>query len=191
PPALESMTIATSWKENRRAFYYNQKINCMRAQGNFTIGSAQYKLDPDVDLGSLDWGRGVWTYSNTWYWASFSTMYQGKSLGLNLGYGFSDRSPASENSILYDGRIQKLEDVVFHFNPDNHMEPWLFTSSDQRLELQLQPILDRQSNFNFTLLSSIQHQVFGTLSGFLVLDSGQRIEIDNLIAMTEHVMNKW
>jgi hypothetical protein len=22
--------------------------------------------------GVLDWGRGVWTYSNTWYWASMS-----------------------------------------------------------------------------------------------------------------------
>ncbi len=189
--ATESTVIATSWKENRRAFYYNQKINCMAARGSFTVGNKTYQFDPRVDMGSLDWGRGVWTYKNTWYWASLSTVYGGKSLGFNLGYGFSDRSPASENTIFYDGRIHKLEEVAFHFNPDNHLEDWRFTSSDGRLELTLHPILDRQSKFDFKILRSIQHQVFGEFSGYLVLDSGQRLELQKVIGMTEHVMNQW
>lgn len=32
-PPMDTMVIATPWKENRKAFYYNQKINCMRASG--------------------------------------------------------------------------------------------------------------------------------------------------------------
>jgi len=191
PEDLERTVIATSWKENRRAFYYNQKINCMQASGAFTIGAKTYQFDPATDMGSLDWGRGVWTYSNTWYWASLSTVHQGKRLGLNLGYGFSDRSPASENTILYDGRIHKLEDVTFHFNPDKHLEPWHFTSSDKRLELTMNPILDRQSNFDFKIIKSIQHQVFGTVSGWVVLDSGQRLELNQVLGMTEQVLNQW
>jgi len=191
PQHLERTVIATSWKENRLAFYYNQKINCLEARGTFTIGAKIYQFDPEVDMGSLDWGRGVWTYRNTWYWASLSTVHHGKPLGLNLGYGFSDRSPASENTIFYDGRIHKLEEVTFHFNPDNHLEPWHFTSSDNRLDLTMEPILDRRSNFDFKLIKSIQHQVFGTISGWVILDSGQRIELKDVLAMTEHVMNQW
>lgn len=191
PEDLESTVIATSWQENRRAFYYNQKVNCMAAKGAFTVGSKVYQFDPDFDMGSLDWGRGVWTYRNTWYWASLSAQHEGKSLGLNLGYGFSDRSPASENTILYDGRIHKLEDVVFHFNPEDHLDLWHFTSSDERLRLTLKPILDRQSRFDFKILKSIQHQVFGTVSGWLVLDSGERLNLDNTLCMTEHVFNQW
>ncbi len=29
----DSICIATSWKENRKAFYYNQKINCIKVNG--------------------------------------------------------------------------------------------------------------------------------------------------------------
>ncbi|HOJ99008.1 MAG TPA: DUF2804 domain-containing protein [Termitinemataceae bacterium] len=191
PENLESTVIAISWQENRRAFYYNQKVNCMPARGNLRIGNHTYPLNPETDRGSLDWGRGVWTYKNTWYWASLSTVYKGTSLGINLGYGFSDRSPASENTILYDGRIHKLEEVTFHFNPENHMEDWHFSSSDGRVELTLHPRIDRQSNFNFGVLQSRQHQVFGEFSGSLILDSGERLDLPPTLGMTEHVYNRW
>ena len=29
-----------------------------------------YWFSPEKDYGTLDWGRGVWTYDNTWYWGS-------------------------------------------------------------------------------------------------------------------------
>lgn len=42
PASLESMNIATSWAENRCAFYYNRKINCMPASRGFSIGQRRY-----------------------------------------------------------------------------------------------------------------------------------------------------
>lgn len=36
-PNMDSMVIATPW-DTKHAFYYNQKINCMRAQGWITLG---------------------------------------------------------------------------------------------------------------------------------------------------------
>ena len=32
-PKMDTMVIATPWKEKKTAFYYNQKINCMPAKG--------------------------------------------------------------------------------------------------------------------------------------------------------------
>ena len=67
PP--ESMVIATPFAKPRR-FYYNQKINCMAASGVVTLGGQTYTFDPADTSAVLDWGRGVWTYHNTWYWGS-------------------------------------------------------------------------------------------------------------------------
>ena len=89
----DSMNIATSWKENRRAFYYNRKVNCMPARGTATLGSRVYAFSPETSFGGLDWGRGVWTYKNRWYWGSASGSLGGHPFGWNIGYGFSDRSP--------------------------------------------------------------------------------------------------
>ena len=60
----ESMVIATPFDKPGH-FYYNQKINCMRAEGWIELGSRRYELTKDKFFAVLDWGRGVWTYHNT------------------------------------------------------------------------------------------------------------------------------
>ena len=61
----ESMVIVTPFKDHPEAFYYNQKINCMRVEGSVRLGSEEYTCDPADTFAVLDWGRGVWTYDNT------------------------------------------------------------------------------------------------------------------------------
>ncbi|TGN06533.1 DUF2804 domain-containing protein [Leptospira ilyithenensis] len=191
PKDLESMNIATSWKENRKAFYYNTKINCMPASGGFYYGGNDYSLNDKQDLGALDWGRGVWTYKNRWYWSSASGHLGKKTFGFNLGYGFSDRSPASENVLIYENKIHKLDEVLFHMNTENYMEPWKFTSNDNRLNLSFQPIVDRSSSINLLIMKSVQHQVFGHFNGTVVLDSGKKLELKNFLGFAEDVLNWW
>ena len=65
----ESMVIATPFDKPGH-FYYNQKINCLRAKGEVTYDGRTYVFDPEDSFAVLDWGRGVWTYHNTWYWGS-------------------------------------------------------------------------------------------------------------------------
>ena len=45
------------------------------------------------------------------------------------------------------------------------MDPWKFTSSDGRFEMDFIPVLDRCANLDYKLLVSDQHQVFGRMSG--------------------------
>ncbi len=70
----------------------------------------------DSAFGTLDWGRGNWTYKNRWYWGSASSLLDGEPIGWNLGYGFSDRTPATENMIFYQGTAHKLDEVTFHMD---------------------------------------------------------------------------
>ncbi|HDP81134.1 MAG TPA: DUF2804 domain-containing protein, partial [Spirochaetes bacterium] len=156
-PAMDSMVIATSWKENRRAFYYNHKTTCMPASGSVVIGGTEYAFAPEDSFGGLDWGRGNWTYKNRWYWGSASGLLGGSPFGWNIGYGFSDRGPASENMIFYKHRAHKLDEVTFHFDTKDYMAPWKFSSSDGRFEMDFEPAVDRSGAFNVGIIKSIQH----------------------------------
>lgn len=191
-PNMDTMVIATPWKEKPTRFYYNQKINCMPTQGFVQLGNQKYDFTDYNSFGVLDWGRGVWTYKNTWYWGSASgKLEDGTSIGWNIGYGFSDRSYASENVIFYDDVAHKLDQITFHFDPENYLKPWKFTSNDGRFEMDFEPLIDRNSKINFLVLKSIQHQVFGYYTGFLILDDGTKIQIRRLLGFAEEVFNKW
>ena len=126
-PEMDTMVIATPWGRKGH-FYYNQKINCMRASGYMELGGKRYEFNPSRDFGTLDWGRGVWTYDNTWFWGSGNCDPNGKPFGFNIGYGFGNTSAATENVIFYNGKVHKLDDVTFHIPETGYMAPWKFTS---------------------------------------------------------------
>ncbi len=153
----ESMVICTPFAKKAH-FYYNQKINCMRAAGTVKLGAEVYTFDPAESFGVLDWGRGVWTYHNTWYWGSASGLVDDMDFGFNIGYGFGDCSAASENMLFYNGKAHKLESVAFNIpmkdGKEDYLKPWTFTSSDGRFEMDFLPVLDRASNTDFKVLKS-------------------------------------
>ena len=199
--SMESINIQTTWAHNRQLFYLNEKINGMKPNdGYYKIGQS---ITGDINLKSnenifttLDWGRGVWAYSGTWYWSSATGMINGSKIGFNLGYGFSDRSPATENCIFYNDKIHKLNQVEFVI-PNNEKDlcekdkPWIIKSDNDRINLKFWPKVNRQSKFNYLIIKSEQNQVFGVFEGELVLDHGQKIYVKDLHGFAEKVSNKW
>jgi hypothetical protein len=191
-PPMDRMVIATPFPRAPRAFYYNQKINCMPVEGEMTVDGENFRFEPTSAFAVLDWGRGVWTYDNTWYWGSASGLVGGRPFGFNIGYGFGDTSAASENMVFLDGRAHKLTDIAFHIPAGTYDgAPWSFTSSDGRFEMEFAPVIDRSAVFDLKFLRSIQHQVFGRFTGFVVLDDGSRLEVKDLLGFAEEVENRW
>ncbi|NKR94609.1 DUF2804 family protein [Rhodococcus hoagii] len=186
------MVIATPFPKAPKAFYYNQKINCLPATGQVTVGGDTVVFEPESAFAVFDWGRGVWTYDNTWYWGSASGVVDGRSFGFNIGYGFGDTSAASENMVFVGGVAHKLDRVMFHL-PEGTYDgaPWKFSSNDGRFEMVFEPILDRAAAVDFKVLRSIQHQVFGRFTGHVVLDDGSRMEVTDLLGFAEEVRNRW
>lgn len=187
PP--ESVTVCIPFAE-RAHFYCNQKINCMRASGQVTLGEKVYDFPLSTSRGTLDWGRGVWPYQSRWYWGSASGLLNDLPFGFNIGCGFGDTTAATENAILYCGRVHKLEDVAFQM-PRHYMRPWRFYSSDGRFEMEFIPALDRSSFLSVGILKSVQHQIFGRYSGKAVLDDGTVLEVKDLLGFAERVDNRW
>lgn len=190
----ESIVMCTPFRQKAH-FYYNQKINCLRAEGSVTVRSRRYDFTPDTAFGVLDWGRGVWPYRNTWYWGSASGEVDGVPFGFNIGYGFGDTTAATENALIYDGKLHKLSRVSFNIprraGQFDYLSPWSFTSDDNRFDMDFQPILDRAANMDVKLLKSEQHQIFGLFTGTAVLDNGKKIRVRDFPGFAERVDNKW
>lgn len=192
----ESMVIATPFKENKKYFYYNQKIIGMIANGTVRVKDTCINYGTCNSFGLLDWGRGVWPYKTTWYWSAAQGKICNHIFGFNLGYGFGDNSAATENMLFFNGKANKLTNVKFHIphkkcGKYDYMKPWLITSTDNRINMKFCPIIDRSACFSIILFSTRQHQVFGTFTGYAILDDGTGIHIDNLMGFAEQVVNKW
>ena len=200
-PSIESINIQTTWAHNRNLFYLNEKINGMTIyKGHYKLGksiSGEIKRKNSENIfTTLDWGRGVWAYSGTWYWGSGTGYINGIKVGFNFGYGFSDRSPATENCIFYDDKIHKLNEVKFII-PNNEKDLcekniyWIVKSDDNRINLKFHPKVNRQGYFNFGIIKSEQNQVFGIFEGEIILDNGKKLNIKNLHGFAEKVYNRW
>lgn len=200
-PSIESINIQTTWAHNRNLFYLNEKINGMTiSKGYYNIGKSISGLikrkNAENIFTTLDWGRGLWAYQGTWYWGSGTGYINGIKIGFNFGYGFSDRSPATENCIFYDDKIHKLNQIEFII-PNNEKDLceknkfWTIKSDDDRVYLKFWPQVNRQGYFNFGIIKSEQNQVFGTFEGEIILDNGNKITIQNLHGFAEKVYNRW
>lgn len=190
PQNEDSLVIITPYKEDKKAFYYNQKINNLLSFGEATFGDTKYSLDNMQ--GVLDWGRGVWTRDNTWYWSSLSTTLKDGSLfGFNLGYGFGDTRAATENMAFYKGKSYKLNDVDFGLPKDNFTDPWHFTSQNQAINMVFTPLYDNFNKTNVIFIRQNSHQVFGYFSGTIKLDNDTIITLDRAFGFAEKVRNVW
>ena len=192
----DSMVIATPFKENKKAFYYNQKIVGIKAEGYVLYGDERIEFNKENTLALLDWGRGVWTYKNTWYWGAGHGYVDDKLIGFNIGYGFGDTSNATENMVFVDGKAHKLDKITFNIpkdskGNDDYLKPWTFTSNDSRFEMNFIPILDRKSKTDIGIICSDQHQVFGKFNGTIILDDGNKIVLKDFLGFAEKVYNKW
>ena len=188
-----SMVIATPFKKPHH-FYYNQKINNQSAIGYAKLGDEFIDFSKN-SYAVLDWGRGVWTYGNTWYWSSLNSYSGGRQIGFNLGYGFGDTSAASENMLFVDKAAYKLGEVrmdipVAKNGKDDFMKPWKFRSDTGEIDLVFTPVINRHAATNLIFLKSIQNQVFGYFSGRILIE-GVPFEIVRLFGFAEKVTNRW
>jgi len=185
-----AIVINIPFDQSAKQFYYNHKINCMTAQGSVKCGDREYNFSPEDSFGLLDWGRGVWPFSNEWFWSNGTGIVDGEIFGFNLGCGFGNTSAATENMLFYKNAAHKLGKVSITHEAD-FMKPWRLTDEDKRLDFSLTPMYDRTTKDKVLFIDNCCHQVFGLFNGSVVLDDGSRLVIENLPAFAEHAVNNW
>lgn len=178
----DEMVIVTPFHK-KKYFYYNRKINCISVSGDIMLGGEKIDFNED-SFAVYDCGRGAWTMRNRWYWATASTMVEGKKFGLNFGYGFGDTSAATENILFFDGVAHKLNKVDIDIPKDakgkeNYMGGiWHYCDDANRVNLDFEPITVRVDNVSAFGKFSRQNQTFGRFKGTVILDDGRRLKID-------------
>ena len=192
-PGLESLVMAVPFKQKKH-FYLNQKTNCMPAVG-FVAKNGQkiMEFDKQTAFCVLDWGRGVWPYSGSWYWGNGSTrLDDGHIFGFEIGWGFGDMSNATENMLFYDGKGHKIEEIYLNKDEKDYMKPWEFTSNDGRFNMTMTPLFDNYTSSRVLGIAGNKcHQVFGLWNGCAVLDDGTSIGVKDMIAFCEFSDNRW
>lgn len=185
-----AVVINIPFDQKPKQFYYNHKINCMTAEGSAKYGGKEYRFSSSDSFGLLDWGRGVWPFSNEWYWSNGTGTVNGQLFGFNLGCGFGNTSAATENMLFYQNKAHKLANVKIVHEAD-FMHPWRLTDDEGRLDLTMLPLYDRTTRDKVLFINNCCHQVFGLFNGRAVLDDGTELEIENLPAFAEHAVNNW
>ncbi len=190
PPEHESMVIVIPIGKKR--FYYNRKVNCMPAEGWVEHNGKRIELHPTETLGNLDWGRGVWEYRSFWVWASASGFLgDGRTVGLNMGFGFGDTTTATENALILNGRVHKLGQVNFEYDPGNFKRPWKMSSPDGRVKLEFVPSIERVAKTNLAVITSEVHQMFGRYQGIVQTDDGKPLHLEGLGGFAEEHHAHW
>ena len=188
-----SMVIATPFLKKKH-FYYNQKINLLNGEGYFKYGYIEHKFNNVY--GVLDWGRGVWTYKNTWYWSSLSYEDENHNrIGFNLGYGFGDTSKASENMLFVNKKAYKFDDCIFDIpkdknNKEIYLNKWKIYSNNKDIDLEFTPLIDRHDKADVLIIAQDAHQVFGLFNGKFKTNDGEII-IKDALGFAEKVKNRW
>ena len=125
-------------------------------------------------------------------WASASGFQPDRrTIGLNLGFGFGDTSAATENTLILAGRIHKLGQVDFSYDPAKFKRPWQMLAPDGRLDLEFTPFVERVAKINLGVIASEVHQLFGRYRGTARADDGAVIGIDDLVGFAEEHHARW
>ncbi len=190
-PEWDNTVVATGYKDDPNLFYYNHKINMMPAEGSIQIGEKEYSFNPDTSFGLMDWGRGIWPYHTHWLWGSACGIVNGVPFAFNIGYGFGDLTTHTENIIFYDGKAHKIDEVTFHHEDRDPTKAWTFTSNDDRFNMVLTPLIPHREKINFGLIYLNSSLLHGFYTGDVVLDSGEKIHIENMLGHAEDIFWRW
>ncbi len=172
-------------------FFYENKIFGMPATGTVTVDEQTYELPKGDAWAIYDWGRGIWPHESQWFWGQAAGKVGGRRVAINLGHGYGDDARGTCNAILVDGKLHKLDVVDCQFDAADRMQPWQFTSNDNRLTLTFRPTYQQHMKQDFGLISAELFKIHGYYSGTLVLDDGTRLEVKDLLGFAEHMKQKW
>jgi len=191
PVGHETLNVVIPWSRDR--FQFTSKQNTLPAAGVVRIGDAEYVFEEGNSFACLDYGRGVWPMSSFWNWGAGSGLQNGRTVGLNLGGGWTDGTGMTENGICVDGRLTKIgDDLDLDYDPSDYLRPWTVrTSGSQRVDLRLEPFYERVAKTDLKLFKSEVHQVFGHYSGTVVTETDEAVTIDGLIGWVEQHEARW
>lgn len=184
-PGAESIVTNMPWRREKNAFRFSRRSPWYTAEGVIQFGAAELFFTQGRGWGIFDWSREIRPGQDLRYWAAAAGVSKGQSVGFSVGYGTADSSEGTENAFFLNGKLHKLDQVSFHISPADWLEPWRFTSNDNRLEMAFRPHQERFENHGFFFHSLKRRQVCGSFTGQVILDDGSTFDFQNITGLAE------
>ncbi|WCL50362.1 DUF2804 domain-containing protein [Leptospira sp. GIMC2001] len=209
PPNHDTLNVVVPWSDSK--FQYTSKQNCLPARGfvqiepiddsskqnnnTQTIGEIKpFRLEfkTEDSFACADYGRGVWPYSISWNWGSFSTRAGSDTIGLNMGGQWTDGTGISENGYVINGNLTKItEPLQWIYDKKNYKNKWIMkTLESDSIELEFEPFYVRRALSNFIVIFSEVFQCFGRYNG-VIRTKTQNYKIENVIGWAEDHKARW
>ncbi|KOP71706.1 DUF2804 domain-containing protein [Cytobacillus solani] len=191
PRGHESINVVVPWSETR--FQFTSKQTALPAAGTVHWNRKEYIFNNENAFGCLDFGRGVWPYHSTWNWAQAAGIVNGRSVGLNFGGQWTDGTGQTENGIVVDRKLSKInEDISWEYDNSNYLKPWtLKTAETDQVSLTFQPLFERKAATNAWVIRSSVHQMIGTFNGYIRTNDGEKIMIESFVGWAEDHKASW
>ncbi|HEX5613641.1 MAG TPA: DUF2804 domain-containing protein [Acidimicrobiia bacterium] len=196
PDAHESLNVVIPWTDRR--FQFTSKHQARPAHGELVVGDRTWTFGAargGTDAwGVLDVGRGRWPYRTRWNWGGGAGRVRGGAsvVGLQLGGKWTVGTGFTENGVLLDGVLTKLgAELVWDYDWDEPLRPWTVQDPGGQLSLVLHPRYDKHSKTEIGIMGTETHQVFGTWSGVVVTDAGERVELAEIQGFAEESRSRW
>ncbi|MHA1843977.1 MAG: DUF2804 domain-containing protein, partial [Promethearchaeota archaeon] len=190
-PKKDSIVKVNRYPNNKKQFYYSDKIVWMPVEGSVFFDNEKYLFSPKDSYCRLDWGRGVWPYKINWYWGAGCGKLEGNhEIWFSYGYSYDDPSFHDKNMVGYDGKGHKLFNIKF-LVPDNPTDTWKFVSDDGRFNMILEPFYYHREKMNLIIFSSRSLIAFGYYSGHVILDDGRKVQVKKILGHAESINWRW
>jgi len=159
----------------------------MPADGELQIGDTTTTFGPGNGYVLMDDHRGFYPFVMKWDWLTSATWRpDGTLIGFNLTHNQSiDPERFHENALWINGRIHTLPPVTFERRGKGTDERWRITDRHGRVDLTFAVEVPGAVDINAVVIRSKYKGPFGTISGALVDDDGQRHAVDDWFGMGE------
>jgi hypothetical protein len=192
PTGGETLNVVVPWSDDR--FQFTSKQVALPARGEVRLDGTTHPFGPrQRAFACLDHGRGVWPRETRWNWSAAAGVVDGRTVGFNLGAGWTDGTGVTENGLVLDGRLEKIgEPVTFTFDRAAPRGPWRVRSPSGRIDLTLAPLHHRRMSGDFGVAAAHMDWSIGRITGSLVSDGGERLELlPGIIGWAEDFRARW
>ncbi len=176
PQSAEPLATAMPWRRDMAAFRYALYSPWFSTEGVLQLGTTEIAFTKGNAWGIFDWSRGVRPNADIRYWAAACGVVDGRRVSMNVGYDSADSGQGTGNAFFIDGKLHKLNHVTFHISPANWLEPWYFTSNDNRIEMTFAPEMEWKDASNTFFYTINRRQLYGSFYGKVVLDDDSAVE---------------
>lgn len=190
PAGHERMGVVVPWSDTR--FQYTVKDVGRPVSGSIVLDGDAVDVAGPTSFAVLDHGRGRWPYSLTWNWGAGHGAAGGHAVGVQVGGLWTDGTGSTENALVLDGVVHKESGTLrWQYDSTDWLRPWRIRDAGGRVDLRFEPEHERIARTNLLVVSNETHQCFGTWSGWMSTDDGERVAVDGAEGWAEEARNRW